>query len=110
VNIPLASAGYAGLGRADIPHASIISRVAMQIGGSVGTAVLAVILQHTASGARTPDALAGAFSTAFWWSVGFTAVAVPLTLLLPGRTGSAPAEPAGQEAGRPAGVEKSPAA
>ncbi|MWA02927.1 DHA2 family efflux MFS transporter permease subunit [Actinomadura sp. LD22] len=110
VNIPLASAGYTGLDRADVPHASIISRVAMQIGGSVGTAVLAVILQHTASGARTPDALADAFAAAFWWSVGFTAVAVPLTLLLPGRARPAPAEPAGRETGDTVRADTTPAA
>ncbi|MEU1406903.1 MDR family MFS transporter [Streptomyces sp. NPDC005728] len=82
--IPLTGAAYIGLGHKEIPDASIITRVAQQIGGSVGTAVLAVILQHTTGDARTPGALADGFGDAFWWSVAFTAVAVPLCLLLPG--------------------------
>ncbi|MCK9903416.1 multidrug transporter [Parafrankia colletiae] len=82
--IPLASAAYVGLGHEEIPHASVITRIAQQIGGSLGTAVLAVILQHSVDGAGTPDALADAFGAAFWWSVAFTAVAVPLCLFLPG--------------------------
>ncbi|CUU55161.1 drug resistance transporter, EmrB/QacA subfamily [Parafrankia irregularis] len=83
--IPLAGAAYIGLGHAEIPHASVITRVGQQIGGSLGTAVLAVVLQHTAGGAHTPEAVADAFGEAFWWSIAFTAVAVPLCLLLPGR-------------------------
>jgi hypothetical protein len=51
----------------------------------VGTAVLAVVLQHTTAGARTPAAVAHGFGTAFWWAVACTAVAVPLSLVLPGR-------------------------
>ncbi|WP_436774824.1 MDR family MFS transporter [Yinghuangia sp. YIM S09857] len=87
--IPLAGAAYAGLSGTQIPDASIITRVAQQVGGSVGTAVLAVVLQHTASGAGTPAELADGFDQAFWGAVGFTALAVPLCLLLPGRTGKA---------------------
>ncbi|WP_405148956.1 multidrug efflux MFS transporter [Sphaerisporangium sp. NBC_01403] len=82
--IPLTGAAYFGLGHKEIPDASIITRVAQQIGGSVGTAVLAVILQHT-TGGHTPGTVADGFGDAFWWSVAFTAVAVPLCLLLPGR-------------------------
>ncbi|WFE93444.1 MDR family MFS transporter [Micromonospora sp. WMMD987] len=83
--IPLASAAYLGMDHRDIPNASIIVLVTQQIGGSFGTAVLAMILQHAGSGARSPEALTQAFGTTFWWSVGFTVLAVPLCLLLPGR-------------------------
>ncbi|GAA4226558.1 MDR family MFS transporter [Actinomadura meridiana] len=83
--IALTSAAYVGLEHREIPHASILTRVAQQIGGSVGTAVLAVIVQHTASSARTPAALANGFGDAFWWSTAFAAAAIPLCLLLPGR-------------------------
>lgn len=98
--IPLGGAGFAGLGRDEIPHASIVVRVAQQLGGSLGTAVLAVVLQHAAAGAHTGGAAVGGFQEAFWWSVVLTAVAVPVCLLLPGRpeparersgTGAAPA-------------------
>ncbi|MFC4590259.1 MDR family MFS transporter [Sphaerisporangium corydalis] len=83
--IPLAGAAYFGLEHKEIPDASIITRVAQQLGGSAGIAVLAVVLQHTTGDARTPGALAAGFGGAFWWSVAFTAAAVPLCLLLPGR-------------------------
>jgi EmrB/QacA subfamily drug resistance transporter len=91
--IPLASAAYLGLDHGDIPNASIIVPITQQIGGSFGTAVLATILQHAASGATTPDALTDAFGTTFWWSIGFTALAVPLCLLLPGRPPPVPVVP-----------------
>ncbi|WP_225824132.1 MDR family MFS transporter [Streptomyces naphthomycinicus] len=80
-------AAYAGLEHGEIPDASIITRVAQQLGGSLGIAVLAVVLQHAAGDAHTPDALAGGFGAAFWWSVALTAAAVPLCLLLPGPPG-----------------------
>lgn len=80
-----AGAAYVGLEHEEIPDASIIARVAQQIGGSVGTAVLAVVLQHTAGNAHTPSALADGYGDAFWWAVALTALAVPLCLLLPGR-------------------------
>jgi EmrB/QacA subfamily drug resistance transporter len=83
--IPLTSAAFFGLEHQEIPDASIIVRVAQQVGGSVGIAVLAVILQHATGGARSASAAASGFGAAFWWSVAFTAVAVPLCLLLPGR-------------------------
>ncbi|MFF5173684.1 DHA2 family efflux MFS transporter permease subunit [Micromonospora sp. NPDC000089] len=83
--IPLASAAYLGLDHGDIPNASILVLITQQIGGSFGTAVLAMILQHFASGAKTLDAVTQAFGATFWWSVGFTVLAVPLCLLLPSR-------------------------
>lgn len=88
--ISLSGAAFIGLGRADIPQGSSISRVAQQIGGSAGTAVLAMILQRTSAGARTPAALAAGFGDAFWWAAAFTAGAVPLCLLLPGRPSPKP--------------------
>ncbi|WP_229844607.1 MFS transporter [Streptomyces cinnamoneus] len=76
-------AAYVRLEHEEIPDASIITRVTQQIGGAVGVAVLAVVLQHSTGDAHTPSALADGFGTAFWWSVAFTAAAVPLCLLLP---------------------------
>ena len=95
--IPLASAAYVGLKHSDIPNASIIVPITQQIGGSFSVAILAMILQHAASGAKTPEALTHAFGTTFWWSIVFTALAVPLCLLLPGRPKPVP-EPEKTEA------------
>jgi EmrB/QacA subfamily drug resistance transporter len=85
VTIPVMASAYLGLDRAAVPHASIITRTAQQIGGSFGTAVLAVVLQRAVV-AHAADGVAGraaAFDTAFWWSIGVTLAALVLTLRLP---------------------------
>ncbi|WP_217919098.1 MDR family MFS transporter, partial [Actinomadura sp. BRA 177] len=79
--IALMGAAFIGLEHQEIPGASIISRVAQQVGGSAGTALLAMILQQASTSAVTPAALASGFANAFWWATAFTATAVPLALL-----------------------------
>jgi EmrB/QacA subfamily drug resistance transporter len=99
VTIPLMAVGFVGLQRDEMPHASIITRIAMQIGGAVGVAVLAVILQA----AITSVGPVQAFHQSFWWAVGFTGLAVVLSFLLPGRPRPMPEVPAqGQLAEIPA--------
>jgi MFS family permease len=83
VMIAVTAVAYLGLDRAQIPHASVLTRSAQQIGGSFGTAVLAVILESAVTTHR--GNLSAAFNIAFWWSVGFAALAVILSFLLPGR-------------------------
>jgi hypothetical protein len=101
VTMPVMVAGYLGLDRQQIPHSSVLTRTAQQIGGSFGTAVLAVILASAV--AAHPAALADAFHVAFWWSVGFSAVAVLLSLWLPGAQRAPEASPGrGNPARRPA--------
>jgi EmrB/QacA subfamily drug resistance transporter len=80
VTVPVMAVAFVGLQRSEVPHASILTRIAQQVGGSFGTAVLVVILAATHS-----------FGQAFWWAVGFTAVAVALSFLLPGRPAPTPA-------------------
>ena len=82
VTMPVMVASYVGLDQEQIPHSSVLTRTAQQIGGSFGTAILAVILESAI--AAHPATLADAFHVAFWWSVGFSAVAVLLSLWLPG--------------------------
>ncbi|WP_433378899.1 MDR family MFS transporter [Actinoplanes sp. CA-142083] len=81
VMIPLMTAAFVGLEREQVPHASIVTRIAQQVGGSAGVALLAVILATSAAGSGS---LTEAFDTAFWWTVGFTGVAVLLSFVLPG--------------------------
>lgn len=85
VTIPLMALGFRGLENADIPDASIITRIASQVGGSFGAAVLVVILAGAAEGATSAPAMAAAFQQAFWWSVGFAAVGVLISFALPGK-------------------------
>jgi hypothetical protein len=63
--------------RPSIPDSSTITRVLLQVGGSFGTAVLAVILV-TAGGTT-----ANAFHVAFGWAVGLTALALIPALFMP---------------------------
>ncbi|WP_250027514.1 DHA2 family efflux MFS transporter permease subunit [Paractinoplanes maris] len=78
VVIPLMTVAFQGLTHDQVPHASIVTRIAQQIGGSAGVALLAVILATTS------------FETAFWWTVGFTTTAVLLSFVLPGQPTPAP--------------------
>ncbi len=94
VTVPLMALGFRGLERSEVPDASIITRIATQVGGSFGSAVLAVILTGAIAAASSPAALAGAFQQAFWWAIGFTAAGVLISLALPGRPTRTPAEPA----------------
>lgn len=85
VTVPLMALAFRGLERAQVPDASIISRIASQLGGAFGTAVLAVILTSALNAATSPDAKAAAFHTTFWWAIGFTVVGAAGSFLLPGK-------------------------
>ena len=87
VTIPVMAAAYLGLRSDQVPHASIATRITMQLGGAFGAAVFALILQ-TQLAAQAAGGLVGratAFDTAFWWSIGLTALAIVPALFLPGR-------------------------
>jgi MFS family permease len=82
--MPSMAAAYAVLGRAAVPRATSALNVVQRVGGSIGTAVLAVILQHelgagpglAGTGGKPLGALTDAFAHTFWWAVAFSAVAV----------------------------------
>lgn len=88
VTIPVMAAAYVGLDKQQVAHSSVLTRTSQQIGGSFGTAVLAVILER-ALAAHPGDTAAG-FDIAFWWTIGFTAVAILFSLWLPGRQNDTP--------------------
>ncbi len=82
-----AATAYSGLTPDQIPHASTATRIAQQVGGSFGTAIMAMILQtqliaHASAGVAGQ---AAAFDNTFWWSLVFTAIAVIPALALPRR-------------------------
>jgi hypothetical protein len=81
------AAAYLGLRSDQVPHASIATRITMQLGGAFGAAVFALILQTqlTAQAAGGLVGRATAFDNAFWWSIGLTALAIIPALFLPGR-------------------------
>jgi MFS family permease len=108
VTMPVMVAGYIGLDKQQIPHSSALTRTAQQIGGSFGTAVLAVILVSAI--AAHPATLADAFHVAFWCSAGFSAVAVLLCLWLPGVQRAPEASRSSAPASAPIRVSARPAA
>jgi EmrB/QacA subfamily drug resistance transporter len=84
--VPAMTGVYKGLSREAVPRATSSIRIFQQLGGSFGIAILAVVLQQQATGAATATGLAQAFAHTFWWALGFIALALVPTLLLPGRT------------------------
>ena len=70
-NLAVNVGAYQGLSSERIPHASAAVRIVQQVGGSVGTAVLAAVLTH------------GGFPDAFLWSTAFTFLAALVGLRLP---------------------------
>jgi EmrB/QacA subfamily drug resistance transporter len=81
--MPAMSAAFAALRRSELPDATPQLNVLQRVGGSIGTAVLAVVLQRALAGAHGLNAAAGAYGTAFWWSLALTAIAiVPCFVLL----------------------------
>jgi EmrB/QacA subfamily drug resistance transporter len=104
--MPSMSAAMQTLTHAAVPRATTALNIIMRVGGSIGTALLAVVLQHdittripavrggglgaaqnvpSAARAHIAPTLAGAFGSTFWWAVVLTAVAFLPALLLPRR-------------------------
>jgi hypothetical protein len=48
----------------------------MRVGGSMGTAILAVVLERATLGTHTLAAKADAFGTAFWWALGMAGLSI----------------------------------
>jgi hypothetical protein len=81
--MPAMTAAFAALDRSELSDATPQLNVLQRVGGSIGVAVLAVVLQRGLLHAHGLAAQAGAYGTAFWWSVGLTAAAiVPCIVLL----------------------------
>jgi EmrB/QacA subfamily drug resistance transporter len=74
--MPAMSAAFASLERSELSHATPQLNVLQRVGGSIGTAVLAVVLQRALSGTHGLAAAASAYGTAFWASAGLTALAI----------------------------------
>jgi MFS family permease len=128
--MPMMAAAYFDLSHAAIPRASTTLNIVRQIGGSVATALFAVVLErrivhnfgsHVTSGnttallsstAKLPapvaDKIGHAFSYTFWWSVFTILLAFVPTLLLPNH-GARAQPPAGTGDGDDAPAAPMPA-
>jgi EmrB/QacA subfamily drug resistance transporter len=81
--MPAMTAAFAVLRPDQVSHATPQLTVLQRVGGSMGTAILSVVLgNHLADGGRSPAAMAGAFGDTYIWVLGVTAFALLPTLLL----------------------------
>jgi EmrB/QacA subfamily drug resistance transporter len=81
--MPAMTAAFASLERSELSDATPQLNVLQRVGGSLGTAVLAVVLQRALAGAHTTAAAASGYGIAFWASAIIAAVAIgPCILLL----------------------------
>jgi EmrB/QacA subfamily drug resistance transporter len=74
--MPAMTAAFAALKREELSDATPQLNVLMRVGGSIGTAILAVVLQRAQAGSHTLAGAAGAYGTAFWWTLGLTAMSI----------------------------------
>ena len=102
VMMPAISAAYQTLAPVQVPRASTAINIVQRVGGSIGTALVAVVLEHQISVqvhglsgglagvtsaapgavAKVAQPLAEAFGNTFWWVLGLTVVALLPALLL----------------------------
>ncbi|MFJ4653726.1 MDR family MFS transporter [Nocardia sp. NPDC088792] len=93
--MPIMTAALGAIDRAAIPRASTAIRIVQQLGFSVGSAVMFIVLQHEIGNATAhpghaiPHELATAYGQTFWWVLGFAVLAIVPTLFLPGRAATA---------------------
>ncbi|MEV5839524.1 MDR family MFS transporter [Nocardia sp. NPDC052112] len=82
--MPAMAAGYRNLPSTAAGHASSVLQILSRVGGTLGAALMAVILaQHIAAAERTPAALSNAYASTFWWAVAANAIGIAFALLLP---------------------------
>jgi len=78
VLVPPMSVAYTDVPPAGIPHATMNTRIAQQVGASFGIAIVAVALQSLLTHGAT-----SAFQGAFWWAIGITVAALIPAIALP---------------------------
>lgn len=76
--VPPMSVAYQDIQPTGIPHATMNTRIAQQVGASFGTAIVAVALQSLLTHGAT-----SAFQGAFWWASGITIAALMPAIALP---------------------------
>jgi len=98
--MPVFAASYRNLTHADVPKATSATNIIRQVGGSLGVAIFAVVLQTqisqrfptTASALQSGlihptltdlQLIAGAFRHSFWWSFGTCVLGITPVMFLP---------------------------
>lgn len=108
--MPAMAAGYATLRHDDIPRATTLLSIIQRTGSTLGTAVLAVVLQREIESrvgnvslgtsvvpGHAQALVAQAFGSTFWFGLGLSALAIIPALMLPRRGAAAMAVGGGAE-------------
>jgi EmrB/QacA subfamily drug resistance transporter len=81
--MPTMTAAFTALRTDQLSDATPQMNVLQRLGGAIGTAVLAVVLQRATLHAHTPAGHAAGFDAAYWWSLGIAALTlIPCVVLL----------------------------
>ena len=95
--MPAMAAAYSTLERWQVPRATPMLNVVQRVGGSLGTALLAVVLQRQLAHApsHAPEAVATGFGNTYWWAMAITALALaPAVVLARAQRSRSATEPA----------------
>jgi hypothetical protein len=123
--MPAMSAAYQTLQRNQLARATTALNIIQRVGGSIGTALLSVVLTHqlvsripsadgsglaaaqsagVAEKARLAPTIADAFGNTFWWAAGIIALATIPALMLPRHKPQVPAAPVAEQEAAEAAV------
>jgi MFS family permease len=80
--MPAMTAAFTALRPEELSDATPQLNMLQRVGGAIGVAVLAVVLQRAGAHAATPAQLAGAFNTAYWWALGIAMLSLIPCLVL----------------------------
>ncbi len=81
--MPAMTAAFTVLRRDQVAHASPQLTVLQRVGGSIGTAIFTVVLQRGIDGSGgSPEGIASAFGTSYWWVMGVSVVALAPAVML----------------------------
>ncbi|MFI9503743.1 MDR family MFS transporter [Nocardia sp. NPDC052566] len=83
--MPAMAAGYRNLPARAAGHASGVLQIFSRVGGTLGAAIMAVVLaqQLTRTTDHTPAGLSHAYAVTFWWATAIAAIGAAISLLLP---------------------------
>jgi MFS family permease len=99
--MPAMTAAFQTMQRQQVARATTAMNIIQRVGGSIGVALLSVVLSHQLGGGQLGRTLpgtdiAGAFGTTFWWAFGIAALAAIPALVLPRRKPEPAELPAGE--------------
>lgn len=93
VLMPVNTTATRGLLPDDVPSGSTTLGIVSQVGVSIGTALMSVVLASDTAGTGGGVPRSGAFQHTYWWAVALLVLALVPAALLPGRSAAREAAP-----------------